>query len=69
MVDLTNEEIKALGRAVDIDMSGTLLKEVTYMVNVIRDLVDQLSPPDLHLVEPLPILPSEMTVTDRSEQS
>ena len=56
MADLTKEEIKSLGRAVGIDLQEPHLSEVTYNINALRELLDDLNPPGLDQVEPLPII-------------
>jgi hypothetical protein len=57
MADLSKDEIKSLGRAVGLELEEPLLTEVTYNLNALRDLIDEVNPPALDQVEPLPILP------------
>jgi hypothetical protein len=57
MADLSNDEITSLGRAVGLELEEPLLTEVTYNLNALRDLIDEVNPPALDQVEPLPILP------------
>jgi hypothetical protein len=56
MTDLSKEEIKSLGRAVGLELEEPLLTEVGYNLNALRDLIDEVSPPELDQVEPLPII-------------
>jgi hypothetical protein len=57
MADLSTDEVKNLGRAVGIDLDEPLLTEITYNLNALRDLLEDVSPPGLDRVEPLPIIP------------
>jgi hypothetical protein len=67
MADLTKEEIKSLGRAVGLELEEPLLTEVGYNLNALRDLIDEVSPPELDQVEPLPIIsPDERSPHEQS---
>ena len=57
MADLSQDEVKSLGRAVGLDIAAPLLTEVTYNLNALRDLLESVSPAGLDQVEPLPIIP------------
>jgi len=57
MADLSREEVKSLGRAVGIEIEEPLLTEVTYNLNALRDLLEEVNLPELGQVEPLPIIP------------
>jgi hypothetical protein len=57
MADLSTDEIKSLGRAVGLELEEPLLTEVTYNLNALRDLIDEVNPAELDQVEPLPIIP------------
>jgi hypothetical protein len=60
MADLTQSEVKSLGRAVGLELEEPLLTEVAYNLNALRELLDDVNPPGLDQVEPLPIItPSE----------
>jgi hypothetical protein len=60
MADLTQTEVKSLARAVGLELEEPLLTEVTYNLNAIRELIDEVNPPGLDQIEPLPIIrPSE----------
>jgi hypothetical protein len=60
MADLSPDEIRSLGRAVHLTIPEPLLTEVTYYLNALRDLLEEVNPPGLPHVEPLPIaLPDE----------
>ena len=56
MTDLTKDEVKGLGHAVGIEIEEPLLTEVTYNLNALRELVEEINPPGLDGVEPLPII-------------
>ena len=57
MADLSQDEVKSLGRAVGLDINEPLLTEVTYNLNALRDLLESVNPPGLDQAEPLPIIP------------
>ncbi len=56
MVDLTREEIKALGHAVGLEIEEPDLTEVMYSLNAILEALDEINPPGLDKIEPLPII-------------
>ena len=56
MADLTKEEIRALGHAVGLEIEEPELTEVMYSLNAILEALDELNPPGLDDVEPLPII-------------
>jgi hypothetical protein len=57
MADLSKVDIKSLGRAVGLELEEPLLTEVTYNLNALRELLDDVNPSELDQVEPLPIIP------------
>jgi hypothetical protein len=57
MADLSTTDIKSLGRAVGLELEEPLLTEVTYNLNALRELIDDVNPSELDQVEPLPIIP------------
>ena len=57
MADLSAAEVKSLGRAVGLELEEPLLTEVTYNLNALRELLDDVNPPQLDQVEALPIIP------------
>ena len=57
MADLSQDEVKSLGRAVGLAIDEPLLTEVTYNLNALRDLLESVNPPGLDQVEPIPIVP------------
>ena len=57
MADLSQAEVKSLGHAVGLELEEPLLTEVTYNLNALRELIDDVNPPELDQVEPLPIIP------------
>lgn len=56
MADLTKEEVIALGHAVGLEIQDPDLTEVTYSLNALLESLDQINPPGLDSVEPLPII-------------
>ena len=56
MPDLTNEEVKALGHAVGLEIQEPELTEVAYSLNALLEALDQINPPGLDGIEPLPII-------------
>jgi hypothetical protein len=57
MADLSPAEINSLARAVGLELEEPLLTEVTYNLNALRELIDDVNPPHLDQVEALPIIP------------
>ncbi|MCH8224996.1 MAG: hypothetical protein IIC97_03900 [Chloroflexi bacterium] len=56
MPDLTKDGIKALGHAVGLEIQDPELTEVTYNLNALLEALDEINPPGLAEVEPLPII-------------
>ena len=56
MTNLSKSDIRALGRAVGLNIEDTDLSEVTEMVNAYIEALDEINPPGLDKVEPLPII-------------
>ena len=56
MADLTKEEVIALGHAVGLEIQDPDLTEVTYSLNALLQSLDEINPPGLDSVEPLPII-------------
>jgi Asp-tRNA(Asn)/Glu-tRNA(Gln) amidotransferase C subunit len=56
MVDLTREEIRALGHAVGLEIPEPELTEVMYSINALLEALEAINPAELEHVEPLPIL-------------
>ena len=56
MADLTKDEVVALGHAVGLEIQDPELTEVTYSLNALLESLDQINPPGLDSVEPLPII-------------
>ena len=56
MADLTQDEIRALGHAVGLEIQEPELTEVMHSLNALLEALDQINPPGLESVEPLPII-------------
>ena len=56
MADLDKDEIRALGKAVGLDIQEPELTEVMYSLNALLEALDAINPPGLDAVEPLPII-------------
>ena len=56
MADLDKNEIRALGKAVGLDIQDPELTEVMYSLNALLEALDGINPPGLDSVEPLPII-------------
>ena len=56
MADLSKDEVKALGHAVGLEIQDPELTEVMYSLNALLESLDQINPPGLDSVEPLPII-------------
>ena len=62
MAELSNGDIKALGRAVNLNIQEPELTLVAYSLNAILEGMDQIDIPGLNSVEPLPIILPEGSV-------
>ncbi len=56
MVDLTKDEVRAMGHAVGLEIDDPELTEVTYSLNALLESLDAIDPTGLDDVEPLPII-------------
>ena len=56
MPDLTNDDVKSMGRAVGLEIDEPDLSEVAISLNAMLESLDAINPPGLDAVEPLPIL-------------
>ncbi len=56
MADLNQKEIQSLGRAVGLDIQEPDLTEVMHSLNAMLEALDNINPPGLEKVEPLPII-------------
>ena len=56
MADLTKDEVRALGHAVGLEIQDPDLSEVTHSLNALLGALDEINPPGLDSVEPLPII-------------
>ena len=56
MKELTKDEVRGLGHAEGLEIQDPELTEVTYSLNALREDLDQINPPGLDRVEPLPVL-------------
>jgi Asp-tRNA(Asn)/Glu-tRNA(Gln) amidotransferase C subunit len=60
VTDLSKDDVRAMGKAVSLDIGDQDLAEVTEVLNAIIESIDEINPPGLESVEPLPIiLPEE----------
>ena len=60
--DLTNLEVKALGRTVGLDIQEPELTEVAHSLNAILEMMDEIDLPGVNAVEPLPLILSQREV-------
>jgi hypothetical protein len=56
MADLTKEEVIALGHGVGLEIQDPELTEVTHSLNALLEALNQINPPGLDAIEPLPII-------------
>lgn len=66
MADLTNDEIRALGRSVGLDIREPELTQVGYSLNAILEAIDAIEVPGVNAVEPLPLILPVQEVQDES---
>ena len=60
MAPLSNEQVRALGYAVNLNIEEPDLTEVTHSINAILDSIAAINLPETNLVDPIPILLSGM---------
>ncbi len=56
MADLNKDEIRAMGKAVGLEINDPELTEVMYSLNALLESLDAINPEGLNEVEPLPII-------------
>ena len=56
MDDLTKEQVNSLGKAVGLDIQDPELTEVAYNINALLQALDDINPPGVDAIEPLPIV-------------
>ena len=56
MSELTKDEVRGMGHAVGLEIQDPELTEVTYSLNALLEALDEINPPGLDKVEPLPII-------------
>ena len=56
MVDLTPDEVRAMGRAAGLELQDLELLEVTHSLNALLGALETINPPGIEHVEPLPII-------------
>ena len=57
MPSLSNEDIQAMGRAVNLELPEPDLSQVAYSPNAMLEGMDKIDLPGLNSVEPIPIIP------------
>ena len=67
MADLTNDEVRALGRSVGLDIQDPELTQVGYSLNAILEAMDAIEVPGINAVEPLPLIIPAQEVQDESQ--
>ncbi len=56
MADLSEAEILTLAKAAGVTIPARLVTEVSYSLNGLLEALDEINPPGLERVEPLPIV-------------
>ena len=56
MAELSNEDIRVLGRAVGLDIGDDEVSHVAHSLNAIIEGIDEIDVPGMNAVEPLPII-------------
>ena len=59
MSNLTNEEVLAIARAIDLEIHEPELTQVRHSLNAILEGMNQVDVPGLSAQEPLPIIPPQ----------
>ena len=66
MPDLSNEEIRALGKSVGLDIQEPELTQVGYSLNAILEAMASIDAPGANAAEPLPLILPTQEVQDES---
>ena len=56
MAELSNEDIRVLGRAVGLDIGEPEVSHVAHSLNAMIEAIDEIDVPGMNDVEPLPII-------------
>ena len=56
MAELSNEDIKVLGRAVGLEIGEAEVSHVAHSLNAMIEAIDGIDVPGMNNVEPLPII-------------
>ena len=56
MPELNDDEIRALARAVDLDIQDSDMEDVKHSLNAMLEAMDKVNPEGINSVEPLPIV-------------
>ncbi len=56
MAELSNEDIKVLGRAVGLQIGEPEVSHVAHSLNAMIEAIDEIDVPGMNDVEPLPII-------------
>ncbi len=56
MTELTNGDIKAMAKAVGLDIQEPELTEVGYSLNAMLEAMDAIAPPGVNAVEPIAVI-------------
>ena len=56
MAELSNEDIRVLGRAVGLDIGEAEVSHVAHSLNAMIEAIDEIDVPGMNDVEPLPII-------------
>lgn len=59
MSSLTNDEVQAMAKAVDLDIDEPDLTQVRLSLNAILEAMSEVDIPGLNAQEPLPIIPPQ----------
>ena len=59
MSSLTNDEVQAMAKAVDLDIDEPDLTQVRLSLNAILETMSEVDIPGLNAQEPLPIIPPQ----------
>ncbi len=56
MAELSNEDVRTLGKAVNLDIQESDITDIAHSLNAILEAMDGIDIPGLNDVEPLPII-------------
>ena len=56
MLELNNDEIRVLAKAVNLDIQDSDITDVKYSLNAMLEAIESINPEGINAIEPVPII-------------